>query len=165
MGLLHIYDSSQSDIVESANKRSAEHKLPVTNVDDLKGALDGVKNAGKIFDRILFETHGEPGKILFNHKPVNTQYWQLIPGRYNTLTAPFTRIYFNGCNVAEDIMGWRFLEAVKDVFMNNSDGEVFAQTSWGFVPPFSSSGHTIHLWGSTKVLYVKGGRTVDRSET
>ena len=163
MGLLHIFDSSDSGIVETASKRVSECRLPISKVADLKGALDRLKGDGKVFDRILFETHGKPGKILFNHEPIDKQYWQYIHGRYSTLTAPFTRIYFNGCNVAEDVMGWKFLEEVVDVFMNTSDGEVFAQTSYGFVPLFSS--HVVHLWGKTKTLYVKGGRIVERTET
>ena len=81
MALLHIFDSSDSGIAETAKQRGAANLLPISNVDDLKGALDGLLAAGKVFDRILFETHGKPGKILFNHEPINTQYWRAIPGQ------------------------------------------------------------------------------------
>src|SRR4051812_10740536 len=88
MVLLHIFDSSDSGIVETADKRGVENRPPISNPNDLKGALDGLVNDGKVFDRILFETHGKPGKILFNHKPIDTLYWRFIPGRYNLSAAP-----------------------------------------------------------------------------
>jgi hypothetical protein len=163
MALLHIYDSSDSEIVETARQRVSDYRLPISNVNELKGALDGLINVGKVFDRILFETHGKPGKILFNHQPIDTQYWQLIPGRYKPLVAPYTRIYFNGCNVAEYGTGWKFLEAVVGVFLTNGDGEVFGQTTVGYALPFITS-HVFHFFGSTKTLYVKGGKITERFE-
>lgn len=163
MGLLHIYDSSDSGIVGTANNRSADKKLAISRIDDLKDSLDNLMREGKVYDRILFETHGKPGKILFNNQPIDTQYWQLIPGRYKSLVAPYTRIYFNGCNVAEYGTGWKFLEAVVGVFMTTSDGEVFGQTTVGYALPFFTS-HVFHFFGSTKTLYVKGGKITERFE-
>ena len=155
MALLHIFDSSDSGIVETANRRSAEKKLPISDMSDLRYYLDKLKGEGKVFDRILFETHGKPGKILFNHVAVDRPYWLEIPGRYNSFTAPFARIYFNGCNVGEGEEGWRFLEAAARVFMPTTSGEVFAHTSMGFGNPYGS--HTFHFWGDTNTIYVKSG--------
>jgi hypothetical protein len=157
MALLHIYDSSDSGIVGTAKNRSAEKKLPISSKNDLMPYLDELNKEGKKYDRILFETHGKPGEISFNHQSISRAYWLKIPGRYNSLTAPFTRIYFNGCNVAEDEIGWRFLEAVARAFMPTSNGEVFGHTSWGLDNPFPFGSHTWHFWGEVRTVYVKGG--------
>jgi hypothetical protein len=157
MGLLHIYDSSDSGIVGTAKNRSADKKLAISDKTDLKDSLDKLITEGKVYDRILFETHGKPGMIKFNNKELDRSYWLLIPGRYEKLTAPFARIYFNGCNVAEDEVGWRFLEAVARVFMPASNGEVFGHTSMGLGNPYPFGSHTWHFWGDTRTVYVKGG--------
>ena len=163
MGLLHIYDSSSWFITQTAKRRNAEKKLGISDMSDLRYELDQLKKAGKFFDRILFETHGEPGKIFFNHMAIDRYYWEDIPrGRYNSLTATSARIYFNGCNVAEGTAGWKFLEAVVPVFMTTGDGEIFGQTSIGFAN--YDTGHTVHYWGNTRTLYVKDGNIVQKSE-
>lgn len=163
MALLHIYDSSDSGILQTANRTIAEKKLPVPSVEALMGELDKVVASGKVYDRILFETHGKPGKILFNKQPVEVAYWERIPTRYNSITAQYTRIYFNGCNVADYGAGWKFLEAVAKVFMTTTDGEIFAQTGTGWTLPFITN-HTFHILETTKTLYVKGGKIVERFE-
>jgi hypothetical protein len=156
MALLHIYDSSDSGIVKTANQRTADKKLPIPHMSDLRYFLDQLKKENVVYDRILFETHGNPGKILFKHMEVDEMYWQDMPRRYDQLTAPFAKIYFNGCNVAEGEAGWRFLEAVARVFMSATNGEIFGHTTMGFGNPFGS--HTFHLGGGdTKTVYVKGG--------
>jgi len=162
MALLHIYDSSDSRIVQTANQRGAANRLPISNANNLCGALDGLLAAGSVFDRILFETHGSPGKIYFGGVSINTAWWNSIPGRFNMLAASTCRIYFNGCNVAEGNDGWAFLESVVGVFMTTGGGEVFGQTSVGFGNPFN--GHVVHLWGATKRLYVTDGRIIERFE-
>lgn len=124
--------------MSTAKARKADRQLPISDMSDLRSFLNDLKKEGKVYDRILFETHGNPGKIFFNHFAVDRPYWLEMPMRYNSLTAPFTRIYFNGCNVAEGEIGWRFLEAVVPVFMPTSNGEVFAHTSMGFGNPFGS---------------------------
>jgi hypothetical protein len=162
MALLHIYDSSDSRIVQTANQRGALDQLPISNANDLYGALDRLLAAGRFFDRILFETHGSPGKISFGGVGIDAAYWISMPGRYNQLAASSARIYFNGCNVAEGNEGWSFLEAVVGVFMTTGGGEVFGQTSVGFGNPFN--GHVVHLWGTTKTLFVTDGRITERFE-
>lgn len=159
MGLLHIYDSSDSGIVGTANNRSADKKLAISKIDELKDSLDQLIREGKVYDRILFETHGDPGMIKFKGKELTRSYWLLIPGRYEKLTAPFARIYFNGCNVAEDEVGWRFLESAARVFMPTSNGEVFGHTSRGYANPSPWGSNTWHFWGDTRTVYVKGGIT------
>ena len=162
MALLHIYDSSDSRIVQTANQRGAANRLAISNGNNLLGALDGLLAAGSYFDRILFETHGSPGKIYFGSVYIGAAYWNSIPGRFNRLAASSCRIYFNGCNVAEGNDGWSFLESVVGCFMTTGGGEVFGQTSVGFGNPFN--GHVVHLWGTTKRIYVVDGRITERFE-
>lgn len=162
MALLHIYDSSDSRIVQTANQRGAVNQLPISDANNLCGGLDSLLAAGSFFDRILFETHGSPGRIYFGGVYIDAAYWNSIPGRFNNLAASSCRIYFNGCNVAEGTAGWSFLESVVGVFMTSGGGEVFGQTSVGFGNPFN--GHVVHLWGTTKKLFVSNGRIIERFE-
>jgi hypothetical protein len=162
MGLLHIYDSSDKEIAENATKRAAECKLPIAKVDQLDEELNKLFHERNVFDRILFETHGDSGKIKFNHQPINVQYWKLKVRRYEFLTASYTKIYFNGCNVAEGEAGWKFLEAVAGAFLSINSGEVFAYTSLGFTYPFGS--HVAHLWGDLRTVNVKDGKITGRTE-
>jgi hypothetical protein len=163
MSLLHIFDASDSRIVQTANARGALHRVPIDNAD-LITPLDALLSARTSFDRVLFETHGCPGKIFFSGKYVNADWFRaVIPRGYTRLTTADARVYFNGCNVAEGADGWRFLEAAAALFLTPGGGEVFGQTSLGFGNPFD--GHVVHLWGSTRTLFVDfSGRIVERFE-
>lgn len=164
MTLLHIYDSSDGGIRQTAGARNAVHSLPIAAAGELVPKLDALKSAGKYFSRILFETHGSPGRIYFGNRYIDAQWVRsLIPRGYTSLTTANARIYFNGCNVAEGDGGWGFLEAAVELFLTPGGGEVFGQTSVGFGNPFN--GHVVHLWGDTRRLYVDPtGRIVERFE-
>jgi hypothetical protein len=158
MALLHIYDSSDSLIVQTANSRGVVNRLPISDAENLLGELDKLLNAGSPFSRILFETHGSPGKIYFGNKYIGSDYWRSMKGRFNMLVTMNSRIYFNGCNVAEDDVGWEFLETAATVFMTSGGGELIGQTSVGFGNPFN--GHVVHLWGYTRnVIVDNDGKT------
>jgi hypothetical protein len=164
MALLHIYDASDSRIRQTADARGAVHRLPIIDAGDLVPALDAMKDSGEYFDRVLFETHGSPGRIYFGNAYIDATWVRgLIPRGYTSLTTANARVYFNGCNVAEGDDGWSFLEAAVGVFLTPGGGEVFGQTSVGFGNPFN--GHVVHLWGATRRLYVDPtGRIVERFE-
>jgi hypothetical protein len=166
MPLLHIYDSTDSRIRQTVEARGGtRHTCPVSGGSaGLPNALDGLVRFGRSYDRILFETHGQSGMISFGNSGFNTSWWRGVRTRgYGSIARANARIYFNGCNVAEDPDGWGFLEAVADVFLNPGGGEVFGQTSVGFGNPIS--GHVVHLWGSTRTLYVSStGRILERFE-
>ncbi|MEK7722877.1 MAG: hypothetical protein AAB336_00875 [Acidobacteriota bacterium] len=162
MGLLHIYDSSDKEIAEKAKKRVSEKSLPISNIDELQTALNDLLHERKVFDRILFETHGYPGIIRFNGKSIDTNYWKAKKGRYEFLTAQITRIYFNGCNVGEDEVGWQFLEAVAEAFMVTTSGEVFAHDTKGRSLPFID--HVFHIFGRTRYVTVSDGKLTGRAE-
>lgn len=163
MSLLHIYDANDSLVVQTALQRGAANQLPILDADNLATELDKLLAGGSLFKRILFETHGAPGRISFGGKIITSCYWQAIKGRWNNLVTTNSRIYFNGCNVAETEAGWTFLESVAGVFMTSGGGKVFGQDSLGFGNPFN--GHTVHLWGSTRTVFVdNNGNITERFE-
>jgi hypothetical protein len=112
--------------------------LPIADGDDLAPAFDRLVSARSRFERILFETHGSPGRIYFGNKFISADWWRSVKDRnYTNLTTANARVYFNGCNVAESAAGWDFLEAVVAVLLTPGGGEVFGQTSIGFGNPFN----------------------------
>lgn len=163
MPTLHIYDSSDSHIRQTANARGLAERRPIPSVDHLVADLDRLVAGQARYDRILFETHGSPGMAAFGHRSINAAWWRGVRNRnYHKLTRPNARIYFNGCNVAETDAGWDFLEAAA-VTLLSGGGEVFGQTSRGYGNPFN--GHVVHFWGSTRRLLVGfDGRVIDRYE-
>ena len=164
MALLHIYDSSDWTIRLTAGRRGAANSLGCPDLQTLMNGLDAFVQANTQFDRILFETHGGPGVIGFGNYTVDAQTLRaMIARRYTALAGPNARVYFNGCNVAEGTAGWPFLEAAAALFLTVGGGQVFGQTSLGFANPFN--GHVVHLWGSTRTLFVdSGGRVIERFE-
>jgi hypothetical protein len=56
---------------------------------------------------------------------------------YRKLFPLWTRLYFNGCNVAEggDSLGWGFLETAGSIFLAGGGGQVFGHTSPGYAFP------------------------------
>lgn len=163
MGLLHIFDSSDSSIIETAGVRGVVDRLPISDASGLASALDHLVAAGSRYNRVLFETHGSPGCIYFHHQPISAAWWRAARDRhYANLTTAGVRVYFNGCNVAEGASGWEFLRAVVPVLVTRG-GEVFGQTSTGYGNRFN--GHVVHFWGSTRTLFVdSNGRIAEYFE-
>jgi hypothetical protein len=165
VALLHIFDANDESIRQTAEKRGVLTREPVTSVAGMVGALDKIRMSGTRFDRCLFETHGTPGSIWFGEEALTSEYIEkyLTTRYWDQIFQPNSRIYFNGCNVAEGQDGSRFLRAAASSFIKSFGGTVFGQTSLGFPNPFN--GHVIHLWGDTKTLYVEpGGRIVEATE-
>lgn len=163
MSLLHIYDASDGLIRQTALARGEINQLPVSDAGDLISALMGLRSGPPAFDRILFETHGTPGRIYFGGEGISAQTWRQVKNYgFTEIVKPNAKIYFNGCNVAEGAEGWKFLTAVAEAFLKRG-GQVIGQTSKGFGNPFN--GHVVHFWGNVRVLYVdSNGRTVERFE-
>lgn len=161
--LLHIYDAEDWRIRQTAGARDEGQELPIRNSDPMT-ALDALVRANGRFNRILFETHGSPGRIVFGNYGFGANWLRSVRGRgYSTLTTKNARIYFNGCNVAAGAAGWDFLQAAAEVFLTPGGGEVFGHTSVGFGNPLS--GHVVHLWGDTRRLYVDSkGKVIERTE-
>lgn len=163
---LYIYDRSSEIDREQADGRFDEsdnvHTLPVSSIRELETGLSGLVSK-MVFDRVLFQTHGSPGAIYFNHQALDaTVLRNRFSGKnYHTLFPhPSTRIYFDGCNVAEGEPGTKFLMAVGEVFLRGPGGFAFGWKDYGrgiagWVP--FVGGHTLHIGGSLKKLRFRPG--------
>jgi hypothetical protein len=172
MAFLQIYDSTDASIVSTVNARGnagGRVLAPCTSATDMINALNGFVSGGQTFDRILFETHGSPGRIYFNGVSITASWVTAsLNGRnYESLCPNSTRIYFNGCNVAAESSGSGFLRATGSVFLKRSGGTVFGHTSLGLVVPIYSdvTGHVVHLTGDLKTVYFAAGGTVTEERT
>src|SRR5438876_10462370 len=86
--------------------------VPIETEQDLIGRLDDLVRRGAGFERALFQTHGNPGGIWLGNDFVNDHELttSFSGGRYcSLLPRSNTRIYFDGCNIAEDPDGCAFL--------------------------------------------------------
>jgi hypothetical protein len=154
---LYVYDKTDYlDRWQSSGRFSRRDDdvriLPVSSVQDLLDGLDRFLSAGLVFDRMLVQTHGNSGRILFGNQNVWDITWRDEFGNrgYDRLFPTFARIYFDGCNVAKGGDGVEFLRAAGRVFLKGMGGEVVGWTSFGLgLPgwiPFIG-GHTIHPAG------------------
>jgi hypothetical protein len=162
---LYIYDSSSEADIAQADGRFDEdevYTIAVPSTEQLLAKLDRLVTIGARFTRVLFQTHGGPGHIKFD----NASIWDITlkskfaPRNYHTLFPQYTRIYFDGCNVADGDLGTEFLQAVGAILLKTGGGEAFGYTSPGYgvsgwVPFFG--GHTLHFSGQLKKLYFKPG--------
>lgn len=173
MALLHIYDADDANIVGTATARTVEGAklmLPVSNNgSDLISGLDSLVG-GRTYNRILFETHGSPGRLYFGTASIDAAWvtTNMLNRNYDTISPGSTRIYFNGCNVTEGSSGSLFMRAIASVFLTRGGGSVFGHTSVGLEIPIYSSltGHVVHLSGERKTIYVApGGRVLEELTT
>lgn len=164
--LLHIYDADSLSIAMTASARrntlwSRPNIYPVPIHGGRLGlltALDKLVRDGQQFSRALFETHGNVGTIFFESEAITGDTWRSFynnRGYEKIFSFWWCRIYFNGCNVADNPSGWDFLDAAGSVFLRRGGGRVFAQTGVG--RPIIFTGH-IHHFGSTRAsLWAPGG--------
>jgi hypothetical protein len=166
-GLLQIYDGDDEDTVDTAGDRGGvAYSVAVTG--GRAGFVNAMKNLvarGQPYTRVIIETHGGPGEIRFNDEFVDAAMLRVHFGAmdFSRLFPLYTRMYFNGCNVAENGAGWNFLEAAGSIFLKAGGGEVFAHTSAGYafpgwVPVIGS--HTVHFSGDTRYVEVGRGGTI-----
>ena len=131
--LLEIYDDDSLLMSHNAWARTGLdlYQLGIKNgKDGLIKSLDKLLLEHKTFKRVLFNTHGNEGMILFKNQPIDAAWLKGLRGRrYERLFLfPKTRMYFAGCNVAEGTRGWNFLEAAGQTFLRIGGGVVFAST-------------------------------------
>lgn len=171
MSLLVIYDADDSNITAGVNRRTDLEtivRLPITNDgSNFLSSLDGLVSSGQTHHRILFDTHGSGGTLAFGNAGVNASWVRAnMAGRgYDGICSGSTRIYFNGCNVAEGASGWEFLRAIAGVFLLRGGGSVFGHTSLGISVRWGLYPRTVHLWGDVRTVYVApGGRIIEEFE-
>ena len=175
--LLHIYDTS--DWVgrrQYEASRDDVYSIAVSSgVSELMEKFNDLVESGKFFRRAVFTTHGGAGRISFNHQRIDAKrlYKLFNEYRYDRVF-PFqnSRMYFDGCNVADGDDGWEFLEAAARTFFRSAGGNVFGWTSKGLgmpsIIPFIG-GHTEHLWGDIRGVVITpaddGGAYLSRWES
>jgi hypothetical protein len=164
---LFIYDTGDKDNKDQAEGRFSGSDrvvpVPVASEEQLLDALDRLVSANAVFDRVLVQTHGEPGELKFSENHVGELSLNLhfTNRQYHTLFPFYTRFYFDGCNVGKGTDGTDFLDAAGAIFLYLMGGEMIAWESYGY--GFDSwipfiGGHTIHFSGGLKRLrYAPGG--------
>jgi hypothetical protein len=126
--------------------------LPVGSRQDAVDGLDKLLSKGMVFDRMLIQSHGDHGLIWFGKNQIISSDWKSSfgDGNYDESFPTYSRIYFDGCDVAAGGMGVEFLRAAGRVFLKGMGGEVIGWTSFGLgLPgciPFVG-GHTVHPAG------------------
>lgn len=133
---LAIYDADDSSCRSFGENRDASRKLAISGgVAALKNSWDGfVKSPGGPYSRVVFDTHGNKGMIFFKHEAVLWGDVSRIFGGvdYGRIFPSFTRVYFDGCNVAEGDFGWLFLQEIAKALCGKGGGVVFGWTSKGY---------------------------------
>jgi hypothetical protein len=187
--LLYIYDATNSLMKGVASVNSDGNLLTRLGIRgglaELRRELSRLVAQGWVFQRAVFNTHGNAGVIAFDNADTgNTDFLHhyevksmLGSSNYDRLFPyQFTRIYFSGCNVAEGDEGWAFLTAAGEALLKNSDGgSTFGWTSKGFgmtwwtplvLNSFATSlaaGNVVHVWGDVRVvIFGHGGRVLER---
>jgi hypothetical protein len=158
MGLLHIYDDDDWRMHIMTKRDDAQAVVPVQGgALKMVEHLDAIVGSRQRFNRLLFETHGAPGYIQMGADSIDARWMRALYGRgYETIFEAGTRLYFNGCNVAEGDAGWDFLRAAAEVFLIGQGGIAFGHTSAGIANPWN--GHVVHPWGDTRhVVMAPGG--------
>lgn len=164
---LYIYDrTSKWDKRQASGRFGAADNvctLAVSSLAELKIGLVKLLSAGKTFDRALFQTHGNSGCIFIARKEINSRVLtdEFAGTNLHRLFPCYTRMYFDGCNVAQGPDGIQFLTIAGTIFLQARGGVTFGFTSGGLgLPgwiPFIG-GHTVHVADSLRqVLFGPGG--------
>jgi hypothetical protein len=162
--LLSIYDADDKHIRNFGEHRDAERKLAITG--GLKGLVESwgefIKSPGGFYNRIVFDTHGNSGRIFFTDEAM---YWggvRDIFGRYNynKIFPIYTKIYFSGCNVAEGDDGWLFLQEIAKQLCRSGGGVVIGYTSLGIATRFSWPRTPKHFWGDARYVVANPGGVI-----
>jgi|SRR5262245_52827104 len=162
-----VYDLLSIDDVSSARSRAffkreeSEDSFSLhlnEGVAELTSRMQALLKDGIIFRNCIFTGHGNSGVIFLGSDEISRTVWyNLFYDKGYDRLFPFkdARLYFAGCNVAEDPHGWAFLEAAARSLLKYAGGSAFGWTSAGFGSPFS--GHERHFWGDTKAVMVSDG--------
>ncbi|HEX5431365.1 MAG TPA: hypothetical protein VFW83_05330 [Bryobacteraceae bacterium] len=165
-GKLYIYDStSRIDRWQASgrfSKNSGVTTVPAGSAAELQRSLADLVAKGQTFNKVVFQTHGNSGMIFFNHVPITaSDFRSSFAGKgYDRLFPRKTKIYFDGCVVAQGSAGWDFLVAAGETFLRGPGGLTMAYTSVGsgipgWVPLIG--GHTEHFTGNLRLVEFKAG--------
>ena len=165
---LYIYDgASEIDRSQADGRFSAGsvQTLACGSAQELKAGLTGLIAQSKTFKRVVFQTHGGPGRIRFGSDRITADVLRKDFTGFGRLFPSRAKLYFDGCNVADEEAGWEFLSAAGKAFLQSQGGIAMGYTSLGigmpgWMPRFG--GHTIHLWGNLRFIEF-GPRGVETS--
>lgn len=159
---VYIYDqTSEIDRRQASGRFDADEVLTIPisgGITELRKQFDALLASGQTFNRVLFQTHGGPGRIWFGSEALNKVTLKTHFAGYTGLFPTATRIFFDGCNVAEGGDGTDFLLAAGYVFLKIGGGETFGWVNVGhglsgWVPFFG--GHTIHFGGGNNLKRIR----------
>ena len=112
---LYIYDkSSEIDREQAAGRFEGDDDVLTIGVSlgvmNLKKVFDQLLGSNQTFNRAVIQTHGGPGKIYLGNEFIDSNVWKgtFYGLNYEKLFPKFTRMYFDGCNVAEGGRGTDF---------------------------------------------------------
>lgn len=164
---LYIYDVTSSiDRSQASGRFSAQDDVltfGVGAVDELVGVFKELLAHGERFNHVLFQTHGGPGAIYFHGAPLKASLLKARLQGYGALFPSFTKLYFDGCNVAQGANGTNFLIAAGEVLLQVGGGDAFGWKNLGHALPGwfpFKAGHTLHFWGSDnfkRIRFFPGG--------
>jgi len=161
-GRLCIYDSADSVSKRIAHGRDADFYLGADSRKSLQKGLDDLVTRGTHFRRLVFDTHGNNGRIYFGNERLDT-YWLIVmfSGRkYEQLFPNYSRMYFSGCNISDDDAGWIFLEEISGIFFSTGGGVTLAYTSVRFAARWWFEWTPKHLWGEVRYVIRTPGKPV-----
>jgi hypothetical protein len=150
LGKLFLYDSSDWINRSQAGMRNLKSNevIPADSKDTLHAGLASLLKQQKFFDRVLFQTHGDPHAIWFGDYPIFASTWRLdFKNKYYKLFPSHTKVVFDGCETAQGERGTKFLEAAGEVFCLIGGGEVLGYEGSGLAMPSPVpfvGGHTIY---------------------
>lgn len=158
-GRLCIYDSADNWIVGIAETRRADAYIGADSLKKLRTGLDQLVASRRQFRKVVFDTHGGEGRIWFSNDKIMPSTWKsTFSGKgYERLFPNYTKMYFSGCNVSENELGWQFLEEAGSTLLSIGGGICMAYTSLGF----GAHGTSItpkHFWGDLKLVITTSGK-------
>ncbi len=134
--------------------------IRVSSFEDLAFHLTNLLRSRYQIDRMVIETHGMAGALQFGPDIVSSaSLLSLIGKQYNTMFEADARIFLNGCNIADNKIGQRFLSDMAQLFLSKNGGRVGASDSKG-IPFFNNK--VYHLWGTTFYVLINRGGTKTR---
>lgn len=156
---LSIYDSADKVMRGIGTGRDAAAKIAADSVASVRAGLDGLVAGKQRFNRVVFDTHGSEGQIVFGEDGFGAITWRtMFAGRgYEDLFPFFSKMYFSGCNVSDTGEGWDFLEAASDVFFKAHGGVTMAYTSLGFTTRWGNVDPK-HLLGELRLIVSMPGK-------
>ncbi len=174
----YIYDSSELAFRNMAKYNSDPNTFMIPVQSPPKAAqtaalifardqLVSLLNQGTRLKSLVFVSHGRPGAIRIDDDTVDAKSLTNFFSNHSLqwLMAESGKVYFAGCNVADEEAGWKFLEAAAQVFLSGSGGKAFGWTSYGFGfnRSFGLVPNIVHVWGRPRYVYMSAdGKTLKR---